>query len=108
MDRATVPVDSELRRIENIFFPKDIREIPGSDPLEELPSSPTTTPNSITPEGKGEEEEAQPPAKDKSPENALTIRDVVAQAKDVGPKPTAGGDRPEAKGPAKSSTQDKV
>ena len=108
MDWAAVHVDSELMRIENIFFPEDIREIPGSDPPEELPSAPTTTPNSITLEGKGEEEEAQPPAKDKSPENALTIRDVVAQAKDVGPKPTAGGDRPEAKGPTKSSTQDKV
>ena len=28
MDRAGVPGDSELRRFENIFFPKDIREIP--------------------------------------------------------------------------------
>ena len=24
MDRAEVPVDSELRRVENIFYPKDI------------------------------------------------------------------------------------
>ena len=54
MDWAAVHVDSELMRIENIFFPEDIREIPGSDPLEELPSAPTTTPNSITLEGKGE------------------------------------------------------
>ena len=28
MDRAGVPVDSEIRRVENIFFPKDIQEIP--------------------------------------------------------------------------------
>ena len=34
--------------------------------------------------------------------------DVVMHAKDVGPKPTAEGDRPKAEGPAKSSTQDKV
>ena len=108
MDRAAVPVDSELRRIENIFFPENIREIPGLDPLEELSSAPTTAPNSIIPEGKGGDEEAQPLAKDKSPEDALTIRDVVAQAKDARPKPKAGDDRPETEGPVKSSTQDKV
>ena len=108
MDRAAVPVDSELRRIENIFFPEDIREIPGSDPPEELPSTPTTAPNSIIPEGKGGDEEAQPPAKDKSPEDALTIRGVVTQAKDARPKPKAGDDRPKVEGLAKSSTQDKV
>ena len=89
----TVPADSELRRIENIFFLEDIREIPGSDPPKELPSTLTTAPDSIIPEGKGGDEEAQPPTKDKSPEEALTIRDVVAQAKDVGPKPKVGEDR---------------
>ena len=31
MDRAGVPIDSELRKADNIFFPKDIREIPESD-----------------------------------------------------------------------------
>ena len=108
MDQAAVPTDSELGRIENIFFPEDIREIPGSNPPEELPSAPTTIPNSIIPEGKGVDEEAQPPTKDKSPEDALTIRDVVARAKDAGPKPKAGDDRPEADGPVKRSTQDKA
>ena len=78
MDRAAIPVDSELRRIENIFFPEDIREIPSLFPPEELSSTLTTTPNSIIPERKGGDEEAQPPAKDKSPEDAFTIRDVVA------------------------------
>ena len=77
-------------------------------PLEEPPSTPTTAPNSIILEGKGWNEEVQPPAKDKSPKDALTIRDVVAQAKEAGPKPTAGGDHPEAKVSAKSSTQDKA
>ena len=32
MDRAGVPTDSELRRVENIFFPEDIREIPDMVP----------------------------------------------------------------------------
>ena len=108
MDRAAVPADSDLRRIENIFFPEDIREIPSSNPPEELPSAPTTIPNSIILEGKGWNEEVQPLAKDKSPEDALTIRDVVAQAKEAGPKPTAGGDHPEAKVSTKGSTQDKA
>ena len=108
MDRASVPVDSQLRRIENIFFPEEIREIPGLDPPEEPPSALTTAPNSIASKGKGGGEEVQSPTKDKSPEDALTIRDVVAQAKEAGPNPTAGSDRPEAEGPAKSSTQDKV
>ena len=108
MDRAAIPADSDLRRIENIFFPKDIREVPSSDPPEEPPSAQTAAPNSVIPEGKGGNEEAQPPANDKSPKDALTIRDIVAQAKDAGPKPAARGDCPEAEGPAKSLNQDKV
>ena len=106
LDRVAVPADSDLRKIENIFFPEDIREIPSLVPPEEPPSTPTTAPNSIILEGKGWNEEVQPPAKDKSPEDALTIRDVVAQAKEAGPKPTAGGDHPEAKVSTKGSTQD--
>ena len=35
MDRAGVPANSELRRVENIFFPEDIREIPDAVPLPE-------------------------------------------------------------------------
>ena len=42
-----------------------------------------------------EAEETQPAAKDKSPEDSLTIRDVVAQAKEVVLGPQAGGDQPE-------------
>ena len=108
MDRAAIPVDFELRRIENIFFPENIREISGSDPPEEPSSASTTIPNSIVPEGKRVDEEALPPAKDKSPKDALIIRDVVAQAKDAGPKPKVGDDRPEAEDPVKGSTQNKV
>ena len=78
LDRAVVPTDSDLRKIENILFPEDIREILGSVPPEEPPSAPTTAPDSLIPEEKEENKEVQPPAKDKSPEDALTIRDVVA------------------------------
>ena len=63
MDRAGVPADSELRRIENIFFPEDIREIPDSDPLEKLLSALIAVPDLVVPEGKGADEEAQPLAK---------------------------------------------
>ena len=28
LDRAAVPADSDLRKVKNIFFPEDIREIP--------------------------------------------------------------------------------
>ena len=108
LDLAAVPADFDLRRIENFFFPEDIREILGSDTPEEPPSASTTVPDPIIPEGKGGNEEVQPPAKDKLPEDALTIKDVVAQAKEARPKPTVGGDRPEAEDPAKSSTQDKA
>ena len=96
MDRAAVPIDSDLRKIENIFFPKDIREIPGSVPPEEPLSAPITAPNSFIFEVKGGNEEVQPPTKDKSPEDALTIRDVVVQVREAVSKPSAGGDHPEA------------
>ena len=102
MDRAAVPADSDLRKIENIFFPEDIREIPGSVPPEKPLSARVITPDSLIPEV----EEVQPPAKDKAPEDALTIRDVVAQAKEVESEPTARSDHPKAEVPAKSLAQD--
>lgn len=108
MDRAAVPADSDLRRIENIFFPEDICEIPSSDPSVDLPSAPTTASGSTIPEEKSGNEGVQPPAKDKLPEDAFTIRDVVVQAKEVGPKPTAEDDHPLIAVPAKSSAQDKA
>ena len=91
LDRAAVPADSDLRKVENIFFPEDILEIPDSVPPEEpLPTKATTSDSHIL-----EAEEMQPAAKDKSPEDTLTIRDVVAQAKEVVPEPQAGNDQPE-------------
>ena len=58
MDRAAVPANSDLRRLENIFFPEDIRDVPGLDPPEEPPSAPTDALDSVIPEGKGGNEEA--------------------------------------------------
>ena len=37
MDRAGVPINSELRRVENIFYLEDIQEIPSMVPLTEQP-----------------------------------------------------------------------
>ena len=99
MDQVAVPTDSDLRKIENIFFPEDIREIPGSVPPEEPLSARVMTPNSLIPEV----EEVQPLTKDKLPKDALTIRDVVAQSKEAVPEPKAGGDHLEAEVLAKSA-----
>ena len=104
LDRAAVPAKSDLRKIENIFFPEDIHEISDSVPLEEPLPAKITASDSLVPEA----EEAQPHAKDKSPEDTLTIKDVVVQAKEVVPKLKAGNDQPEAQVPAKSSAQDKA
>ena len=104
LDQAAVPTDSDLRKIENIFFPEDIHKIPSSVPPKESLSTRVTTPDSLIPEV----EEVQPLAKDKSPENALTIRDVVAQSKEAVSEPKAGGDQPEVEVPVKSAAQDKA
>ena len=103
-----VLADSKLRRIENIFFLEDIREIPNSDPPEKLVSAPTAVLDPVIPKGKGMDEEAQPSAKDKSSEDALTIRDVVSRAKDAESKSKAGDDHPETDGVAKSPTKYKA
>ena len=58
MDRAAVPANSDLRRLENIFFPEDIHYVLGSDPPEEPPFAPTNALDSIIPEGKEGNEEA--------------------------------------------------
>ena len=79
MDRAGVPADSELRRVENIFFPEDIQEIPNSDTtVEKLLSAQVVLPNANTLGGEGVDGQAQQPAKDKPSEDSLTIRDVVS------------------------------
>ena len=100
LDRAAVPANSNLRKVKNIFFPEDIREIPPEEPL---PAKVTTSDSHILEAG-----EVPPVAKDKSPKDTLTIRDVVAQAKEAIPKPKTTVDQPEPPAPAKSSTQDQA
>ena len=58
MDQAGVLANFKLRRIENIFFPEDIREIPDSDPPEKLLSTQASIPDPIVPRGKGMDEKA--------------------------------------------------
>ena len=54
MDRAGVPIDSKLRKVENIFFPKDIRKIPDLDTTaEKLLSAQVVLPNANTLGGDG-------------------------------------------------------
>ena len=86
LDRAAVPADSDLRKVENIFFLEDIREIPDSVAPEEPLSTKALTSDSHMPEAK----ETQPAAEDN-----LSIRDVVVQAKEAVPGPQAGDDQPE-------------
>ena len=74
LDRVAVPADSNLQKVENIFFPEDIREIPDSVPPEEPLSAKASTSNPHMPKA----EETQLAVKDKSLEDSLTIRDVVA------------------------------
>ena len=91
LDRAAVPADSDLRKAENIFFPKDIREIPNLvAPEDPLPTKDTTS-DSQMPEAEG----TQLAAKDKSPEDSLSIRDVVTQAKEAVTGPQVGDVQPE-------------
>ena len=91
LDRAVVPADSDLRKVETIFFPEDIREI--SDVV--APEEPLLTKALASDSPMPEAEDAQLAAKDKSPEDSLSIRDVVAQAKEAVPGPQAADDQPE-------------
>ena len=63
MDRAAVPADSDLQKVENILFPEDIREIPDSVAPEEPLSTKALASDSHIPKV----EETQPATKDKSP-----------------------------------------
>ena len=89
LDRAAVPTNSDLRKVENIFFPEDIREIPDVvAPEEPLPTKALASDSPMP-----EVEDAQPAAKDKSPKDSLSIRDVVAQDKKAVPGPQAADDQ---------------
>ena len=84
MDQAGVPVDSELMRVESIFYPKDIREVPSKVPPVEQPLTAQAPPlDGEVPKGAGVDEESQLLTKAKPFEDVLIIRDVVSQAKDA-------------------------
>ena len=88
---AGVPADSELRKAERVFYPKHIKEIP-TDPsstalplpsLEQVPSAQDFPIDVGTSTGVGMGKKGLPPANDASSKDALTIRDVISQAKVV-------------------------
>ena len=84
MDGTNVPADSELRRLENIFFPEDIRETTNTvSPVREPLTIQALPPNSEVSKRPGVDKEVQPLAKASLSKDALTIRDVVSKAKDV-------------------------
>ena len=85
LDRAAVPADSDLWKVENIFFPKDIREIPNEVASEE----PLPTDSSI-PEAGGTQQATQ----GKLPEDSLCINELIAQVKETAPGPQAADDQP--------------
>ena len=90
--------DSKLRRADNVFFPKDIREVPAAlpppvaDPLlppRQLPTIQAPTPDAevLTEARKGKE--VQPPVKANQSDDTLTIQDMVSKAKDAESKSKA-------------------
>ena len=83
-------MDFDLQKIENIYFPEDVHEIPDVvTPDEPLP---TMALASDSPMPKAED--AQSAAKDKLPEDSLSIKEVVSQAKEAVPGPQAADGQP--------------
>ena len=85
LDRAAVPVDSDLRKAENIFFPAEIREIP-----DEVASAEPPPTDSSVPETRGTEQATQ----GQSPEDSLRISEIHAQAQEIAPENPAADDQP--------------
>jgi len=98
LNTAVVPANFELRKAKSIIFPEHIREaladLPSTAlllPPPELVSSiqdPTLGAEASTGVGKGKE--ILPSAKDTQSKDALTIKDVVSQAKAAESKSEAG------------------
>lgn len=103
LNRAGVPVDSELRISENVFFPEHIRELPTSPPM--AISLPLPPPEQIATASApiGAVEASKGVIKDKSAEDSLTIKDVVSQAKATEKKSNAEGVKVKAIYPEKDS-----
>ena len=103
MDQVGVPADSELRRVESIFFLEDIQEILGMvPPSEQLPTIQAPNPEVEISKGARVGEEAQPPVKVSPSEDALTMRDMVSQAKDAEARSKADDVHSEAADPQKN------
>ena len=107
---AGVPTDSELRRIENVFFPEDIQEVPATlpppvvdpfPPPESLPTTQAPPPNVEVSIGAGKGKKVQPPVKTRDSKDILMIKDVVSKAKDAEPKSKAGDSQSKATDPKK-------
>ena len=101
LDRAGIPVDSDLRRANQVYYPEDIREDPIALPPPEQPLTiqdplqGTEMPTGVPKEKKGEvvasriEEKAKEKGKEKAKskananpsKDALTIGDMVSKAK---------------------------
>ena len=77
-------------------------------PPEQLSTTQAPPPYAEVSKGAGKGKEAQPSMKAKHSENALTIRDVVSQAKDVVLKSRAGDSQSETADPKKDLPQAKA
>ena len=97
LNSAGVPTDSELRKAEKVFYPEHIREIPTNtssaalpfSTFKQVPSAQDLPIDVGTFAGVDTGKEGLPPASDAPSEDALTIRDVISQAK-VAEKPKDG------------------
>ena len=84
MDQAEILADSELRKVENIFYLEDIRGTPSTIPPTKQPLiTQAPPPDGEVSKRAGVDEETQISTKAKPSKDALTIRDVVSQAKDA-------------------------
>ena len=97
LNNAGVLAESKLRKAERVFYPEHIREIPTdlssaalpSPVLKQVPSIQDLPVDVGTSAGVSMGKEIPPLASDTPSEDALTIRDVISQAK-VAEKPKDG------------------
>ena len=94
---ARVPTKFELRRVDRVYFPKPIREIPiylssaalPLPPPEHVPSAQDLTTDIGTSTGVGIGKEGLPSASGTLSEDTLAIKDMISQAKEA-KKPKSG------------------
>ena len=117
LNQVGIPVDSELRRIKNVFFPEDIREVPTTLPptvanplpfFGQIPIIQAPIPHAEDLKRAGIGKEAQPMVKVNQSKDDLTIKDVVSKAKDAEAKSKAGDAYPKAVDSKKDPPQAKT